>query len=156
MLPINPIIAGAAADMIVGMALYSDYTFGPLWTKVTGKKCTHSKDMPLRLAVQAVASLMVSSAAYVAILTFKKTEVSYSQEMLTKIYSWFLKDVNMVHTDLMSSMKIAGFLWLGLMVPSILSKTVWDTTINWQKFALMSAFKLVHILAIAGALAYFG
>jgi len=156
MLLVNPILAGAAADMVVGMVLYSDYTFGPLWTKVTGKKCSHSKDMTLRLAGQAVASLMVSSAMYIAILTFKKTELTYSQEMLTKIYTWFLTDVSPVQTDLMSSMKIAGFLWLGLTVPFILSCTVWDTTINWHKFALKSVFKLVHFLAIAGALAYFG
>lgn len=156
MLPINPIIAGAAADMLVGMALYSDYTFGPLWTKVTGVKASHQKDMQLRLAGQAVASIMVSSAMFIAILTFKKTELSASQEMLTKIYSWFLKDAGSAQTDVMSSFKIAGFLWLGLWVPAMLSATVWQPNINWQKFALKSAFTLVRVLAIAGALAYFG
>ncbi len=156
MLPVNPIIAAAAADIVVGMALYSDYTFGPLWTKLTGMKCTHGKDMPLRFAGQAVASLMGASAMYVAVITLRKAELPYRQELLTKVYSWFFEHGNAVNADLMSSMKIAGFLWLGLLVPFMLSKTMWEPTINWQKFALKSVFTLAHFLAMAAAIAYFG
>lgn len=157
MMPINPIIAATAADILVGMALYSHYTFGPLWTKVTGMKCSYTnKEIPMRFAGQVVASLMTASALYISIITFKKSQMSYPQEMLTKMYSWFFKDLSVVHTDLVSSMKIAAFLWLGFIVPCLLCRTIWDATVNWQRFALKSAFTLVHFLAMAGALAYFG
>lgn len=155
-MPINPIIAAATADILVGMIIYSDFAFGPLWTKVSGMKCPAGKDLPVRFAGQAVASLMAASAMYIAILTFKKTNLPYSQEMFTRIYAWFFKDIATVEADLISAMKIAGFLWLGLIVPFILSKTVWEPNINWQKFALKSVFTLIHFLAIAGALATFG
>jgi len=151
MLPINPILAAAAANMLVGFAIYSKHTFGPLWLKISGKKVSGLKDMPVRVALEAVSSIMSAAALYIAILTFKKAEV-VSGGMLTSMYSWFFQDIQ---ADMMSSLKLAGFLWLGFMVPHIICHVAWDESMNWRKGALKAIFSLVHILAMAAALAYF-
>jgi hypothetical protein len=151
MLPINPILAAAAANILVGFAIYSKYTFGPLWSKISGKKVTGLKDMPVRLAIEAVSSVMAAAALYLSILTFKKAEVA-SDNVFTHIYSWFLHDTS---ADMMSSLKIAGFLWLGFMVPGILCHLAWDESMNWRKGALKAVFSLVHILAMAAAIGHF-
>lgn len=156
MMPINPILAAAAADILVGMFLYSDYGFGKLWSKVTGMKCNCSKDFLLRMAAQIVSSLMIATALYIAILTLKKTELPQTYQLFTQVYSWFFTP-EAVGADLMSSLKIAGFFWLGFNVPLILSKTVWASdVIHWKKGALKAVFQLAQFLAMAGALAYFG
>jgi hypothetical protein len=152
MLPINPILAAAAVNMFVGAAIYSKHTFLPLWLKVSGRKVSNLKDMPLRLAIEAVSSLMKAAALYISILTFKKAEV-ISDNVFTSMYSWFFQDN---HADMMSALKIASFLWLGLMVPGILCWIAWDENLNWKKGALKAVFGLVHILAMAATLAYFG
>lgn len=151
MLPINPILAAAGVNILVGVAIYSKYTFGPLWSKISGKKVAGLKDMPLRFALEAVSSIMSAAALYIAILTFKKAEV-VSDSMFTHIYSWFFHDIT---ADMMSSLKIAGFLWLGFMVPHIICHIAWDESMNWKKGALKAIFSLVHILAMAAALAHF-
>jgi|GEM_PF-1277688 len=155
MMPINPILAAALADIIVGAIYYSDYAFGPLCKKLSITKCDTSKDFYLRLAVQVVASLMLATAFYIAILTLKKTELPYTHEMFTRIYAWFFKDAQDVHADMKSSLKIAGFLWFGFAVPMALSATAWHS-MNWKKAGLKLGCKLAQFLAMAGALAYFG
>jgi hypothetical protein len=152
MLPINPILAAAAANILVGVAIYSKYTFGPLWAKVSGKKVSGLKDMPVRFAIEAVSSIMTATALYIAILTFKKAEIVSDTNMFTHMYAWFFQDIQ---TDMMSSLKIAGFLWLGFMVPHVLCHVAWDESMNWRKGALKAVFSLVHILAMAAAIAYF-
>jgi len=153
---INPILAAAAADMLVGMFWYSDYAFGPLWQKVSGYKTEMKKDLYLRIAVQVVSSLMIATAFYIAILTFQKTQVSFAQDAYTKLYSWFFKEDTSENANLMSALKIAGFIWFGFFVPSNLSCTVWRPTINWQKMLLKVGSKLAQFLSMAAALAIFG
>lgn len=152
---LNPILAAAAADMVVGMFWYSDYAFGPLWRKVSGHKSDVSKEFYLRLALQVVSSVMVATAFYIAILTFQKAQIVSSQAMFTQMYAWFfIPDVR--NAELMSSLKIAGFLWLGFYVPAALSCTVWHSVIMWQKFALKVGGKLAQLLAMAAVLATLG
>lgn len=153
MMPINPILAAAAADMVVGMLWYSDYAFGPLWKKATGMKNDVSKDFYLRLALQVVSSVMIATAFYIAILTFQKNEAAYSQQMFTQVYAWFFQP-SVDHTQLMSAMKISGFMWLGFFVPSYLSCTVWHTNIMWQKFIIKTGSKLAQLLAMAAVLSF--
>ena len=155
MMPLNPILAAAAADMIVGMLWYSDYAFGPLWKKVSGHKMDVSKDLYLRLALQAVCSVMIATAFYIAILTFQKAQAVVSQAMFTQIYSWFFMSAAN-DADMISSLKIAGFLWLGFFVPSSLACAVWHNVIAWQKFALKAGGKLAQLLAMAAVLAILG
>jgi hypothetical protein len=154
MMPVNPIIAAAVADVVLGMVMYSEYAFGPMWAKVSGEKCS-GKDMPMRLAAQFVSSLMVAAAMYIAIVTFKKTEMTALNDMFTRMYGWFLQDGNMAQADMMSAMKIAGFLWLGFLVPHVICEIVWENHINWKKGVMKAAFILVHFLVIASVLAYF-
>ncbi|MBP9764805.1 DUF1761 domain-containing protein [Candidatus Babeliales bacterium] len=154
MMPLNPIIVAAVADVLAGVVIYSDYAFGPLWHKVTGMKCKMGKDAYLRFALQFVCSLMTATALYIAILTFQKTDVTYVQSTLTNMYAWFFTPTT--HTDFMSAVKIAGFLWLGFYVPFIFSHIIWDTTINWQKGALKSVFKLIHLAVMTAVLVYLG
>lgn len=155
MLPINPIIAGAAANILVGVALYSQYTFGPMWSKISGKKTANLKDMPLRFAIEAVSSLMTASALYIAILTFQKAELTLKESIFTNVYSWFVSDMK-TNTEMMSSLKIAGFFWLGFMVPHILCHLAWDEHMNVRKSVVKAVFTLVHFLAMGAAIAYFG
>lgn len=150
-MPLNPIIAAAVADMAVGMFWYSDYAFGPLWKKIHGKP-NIEKDLYQRVAIQAVSSVVFATAVYIAIMTFQKTQGAYSQEMFTKYFSWFLTEKT-VNTELMSSMKAAGFIWLGLFVPSYLSCAAWTSAPAWTKFAIKSGCKLAQLLAIAAILA---
>jgi len=155
MMPINPILAAALADIIVGAVYYSDYAFGPLCKKLSTTKYDMHKDFYLRMAVQVVASLMIATAFYISILTLKKAELPQSQEMFTRIYAWFFKDAQDVHADIMSSLKIAGFLWFGFAVPMAFAATAWHS-MNWKKTVLKLGCKLGQFLAMAGALAYFG
>ena len=155
MMHLNPILAAAAADMVVGMFWYSDYAFGPMWKKVTGRKEDVSKEFYLRLALQVVSSLMIATAFYIAVLTFQKSVPVSSQEMFTQVYAWFFTP-SVQHAELMSSLKIAGFLWLGFFVPSSLSCTVWHSVMMWHKFVLKNGGKLAQLLAMAAALSYFG
>jgi hypothetical protein len=155
MMPINPILAAAAANIAVGWLYYSEFAFGPMLKKITGSKCDVSKDFYLRMAVEIVASLMLATAFYIAILTFKKTTLPYSEELFTKIYAWFFNDANAVQADMASSLKAAGFLWFGFAVPMAISATAWHS-MNWQKAVLKLGCKLAQFLAMAGALAYFG
>jgi hypothetical protein len=155
MLPINPILAGAAANILVGVALYSQHTFGPMWSKLSGKKTAGLKDMPLRFAIEAVSSLMTASALYIAILTFQKAELSLRESVFTNVYSWFVSDMQ-TNTNMMASLKIAGFFWLGFMVPHILCHLAWDEHMNARKSVVKAAFTLVHFLAMGAAIAYFG
>lgn len=154
MMHLNPIIAAAAADMFIGMFWYSDYAFGPLWKKVTGMKSDVSKEFYLRIALQIVSSLMFATALYIAVLTFQKTQLVSSQEMFTQIYAWFFTPT-VQHAELMSALKIAGFVWLGFFVPAHLSCTVWHNIILWQKFAIKSAGKLAQLLGMAAAMSFF-
>lgn len=151
MLPINPILAAAAVNVIVGSAIYSKHTFGPMWSKISGKKVTNLKDLPVRFALEIVSSIMFAAALYIATITFKKSEI-LSENMFTSMYSWFFKDM---HADMISSLKIAGFLWLGFMIPHIICHVAWDEHMNWRKGVLKAIFSLVHILAMSATLAYF-
>ena len=155
MMSLNPILAAAAADMVVGMFCYSDYAFGPMWKKVSGHKMDVSKDFYLRLAFQVVSSVMVATAFYIAVLTFQKAQVVSSQAMFTQLYSWFFM-ASAQNAELMSTLKIAGFMWLGFYVPSYLSCTVWHSPIVWHKLMIKSVCKLAQLLAMAAVLATLG
>lgn len=153
MIPLNPIIAAAVADMAVGMFCYSDYAFGPLWKKIHGKTNVE-KDLYVRLAVQAVSSLVIATALYIAIMIFQKSQCTYGQEMLTKWFSWFLTEKEQ-NTELVSAMKTTGFIWLGLFVPSYLSCAAWTSAPAWIKFAIKSTCKLAQLLAMTVVLIKF-
>ena len=155
MLQVNPIIAAAAANMLVGFVIYSKHTFGPMISKLSGKKVSGLKDMPLRIAIEAVSSLMKASALYIAIITFQKSESSVAHNMLTNVYSWFVTHVAN-DADIVSSLKIAGFFWLGFMVPHILCHLAWNEHMNIKKSSLKAVLSLVHILVMAATIAYFG
>ena len=119
MMHLNPILAAAAADMVVGMFCYSDYAFGPMYKKITGVKHDASKEFYLRLAVQVISSIMIATAFYIAALTFQRAQVISSQPMFTQFYSWFFM-APAQNAELMSTLKIAAFMWLGFFVPSSL------------------------------------
>ena len=155
MMPLNPILAAAIADMAVGMLWYSDYAFGPLWKKIVGHKTDVSKEFYLRIALQFVSSVMIATAMYISILTFQKAQIISSQAMFTQIYAWFFEG-SAKNAELMSSLKIAGFVWLGFCVPTALSCTVWHNVIMWQKFSVKVGGKLAQLLAIAAVLATLG
>ncbi len=155
MMALNPILAAAAADMLIGKLCYSEYVFGPMWRKLTGAKAEFAKDFYLRLAVQAVSSVMAATALYIAILTFQKAQIVSSQAMFTQIYSWFFVDASR-NAEMMSSLKLAGFMWLGFFVPSYMSCTVWHNQIVWHKFMIKAACKLAQLLAMAAVLATLG
>lgn len=154
-MPVNPILAAAAADFLVGMLWYSDYAFGPLFRQVTGQKGDTNQDFYLRIALQGVSSIMIAIAFYIAILTFQKSQLVESQEVFTRFYAWFFTPA-VSNAELISSLKIAGFIWLGFFFPAKLSCAVWHPVINWQKFGIKIGGKLAQFLAIAATLAYFG
>ena len=151
MIPVNPILAAAAADMAVGMLWYSDYAFGPLWKKLKKEGNGEYKDLYQRLALQAVASVMVASDLYIAIITFQKTQATYSHEAFTKLFSWFLEDKPST-TELIASMKTVGFIWLGFVVPGNLSCTAWSNPMNFVKFGIKVGCKLAQFFAVAAVL----
>jgi hypothetical protein len=155
MMPLNPILAAAAADMVVGMLCYSDYVFGPMWRKAGGHKHEYSKEFYLRLALQVVSSVMIATAFYIAVLTFQKAQVVSSQAMFTQLYSWFFM-ASAQNAELMSTLKIAGFMWLGFYAPSYLSCTAWHKPISWHKFMIKAVCKRAQRLAMAAVLATLG
>lgn len=156
MIPFNPILAAAAADFLVGWLWYSDLAFGPAWRKASGHgKVDMKKDFYLRIAVQIISSIMIATALYIAILTFQKAQLPATQAMYTQLYSWFFLPVAH-NAEMMSSLKIAGFIWFGFYVPSGLSCTVWHSSILWNKFLLKAGSRLARLLTIAAVLAALG
>ena len=153
MLSINPIIAGASANVLLGLIIH--HAFGSEIGKILGKKTTGFKDMPLRLGLEIISSLMKASALYIAILVFQKSELSLTANMLTQVYSLFVTNMK-ADTQLMASLKIATFFWLGFMVPHILCHLAWDENMNGRKSLLKAGLSLAHFLVMGAALAYFG
>lgn len=153
MLSINPIIAGAAVNVIVGTAIH--YAFGSHIGKILGKKTTGLKDMPLRYGIEIVSSLMKASALYIAILTFQKSELTFTESVFTQAYTFFVTNMKM-DTTMIASLKTAGFLWLGFMVPHILCHLAWDENMNGRKSVLKAALSLMHFTVMAAAIGYFG
>jgi hypothetical protein len=153
---LNPILAAAVADLLVGWLWYSDYAFGTMWRKVSGHgKVDMKKDFYMRVALQLVSSIMVATALYIAILTFQRAQIVSSQATFTQIYSWFFMPA-MQNAELMSALKIAGFIWFGFYLPAGLSCTVWHNQIMWHKFALKAGGRLAQLLAVALVLARLG
>jgi hypothetical protein len=156
MMSLNPILVAAAADFLVGWLWYSDLAFGAAWRKASGhSKVDMKKDFYLRIAVQILASIMIATALYIAILTFQRAQVPGSQAMFTQLYSWFFIPVAQ-NAEMMASLKIAGFVWFGFYVPAGLSCTVWHSAILWQKFILKAGGRLAQLLAMAAVLATLG
>lgn len=154
MMPINPIIAAAVANMAVGIFWYSDYAFGPLWMNISGKKKSDiSANIYQRLALQVLSSVITVTALYIAIMTFQKTHGAYHQELFTKWFSWLLKESAAPTTELLSSMKATGFIWLGFFLPHHLACTAWSTLINWRMLAIHAGASLASLLAAAAVLA---
>lgn len=154
MLTINPILAGATANFLIGWFWYTDYGFGPLLRKITGKKEDVSQKFYLRIVLEILSSIMLSTAFYIAILTFQKSQLVESQEIFTRLYAWFLSP-SINDPELTSSLKIAGFVWLGFFFPNKLSSTVWSTEINWLQFFIKIGCDLTQYLAIGLTIAYF-
>ena len=152
MFPLNPIIAAAAVNVLIGLGIH--HCCGHMIAKTLGKKAIKLKDMPLRLAIEIVSSLMTASALYVAILVFQKSELTFKEDIFTRVYSWFVTGVKM-ETSMMASLKIAGFFWLGFMVPHILCHLASDEQMNGKKSLLKATLSLVHFLAMGAAIAYF-
>jgi len=150
MIHFNPILAAAAANFFVGWLMFSKHVFGPMWSKAKGAATDMKKDFYIRLAAEVVSSLMTASALYLAILTFQKSQMMIPQELLTHVYSWFFKDIQAVQFDMMSSLKIAGFMLVGFIIPRHLSATVWGSTeIRWSKFMVCSISDIAQFAAMA-------
>lgn len=146
-----PIILAAAAQMLVGMAWYSEYLFGPAWKKLGGK-CSDKKDMTHKFLYQAIASIVTATALCIAIVVFQKTQTGiYTKEGFSKLFSYFLED-SMKDTSLISAMKTATFIWLGFMAPHCASDTIW-TSCNWTKFMIDCGGDLAGLLAMAAVIA---
>lgn len=147
-----PILAAAAAEIAVGMLWYSDHLFGPMWKK-SGGKPANSKDFNTKLAMHAVVSVLMATALYIAISIFQKTQTAvYAQEGFGRVFSFFLEDGIKTNNSLICSMKTAGFLWLGFVVPPKAMCTIWGSH-NWTKFMIGASGKLVGMLAMAAAIA---
>ena len=146
-----PIIAAAAAEMVVGMVWYSDNAFGPLMRKITGKKVP--KDMTSRLAMHAVVALLRATALFIAISIFQKTQTAvYAQDGLGRVFSLFLTNAAQQNNTLLSAIKTAGFLWLGFYVPSTATCAIWGSQ-NVKKFVIVAAHQLTALIAMAATIA---
>ena len=155
MMPIEqatmPILAAAAANVVVPMIWYSDHLFGPMWKKLGGKT-SPDKNFYNNLVVHGVAALVASTALYIAIVVFQKTQVNvYSQAGFGKIFGMFLTDSSH-NNELMCALKIAAFLWLGVLVPNKVACTAWGSG-NWTKTAVSMSGKLVTMLTMAAVIA---
>lgn len=145
-----PIIAAAAAELVVGMVWYSDQLFGPMFRKMSGKKAP--KDIVNRLAMHAVVALLRATALFIAISIFQKTQTAvYAQDGFGKVFSVFL-NTSAPNNSLISSVKTAGFMWLGFYVPSKASCTIWGDQ-NWQLFAMKAAYQFTLLATMAAVIA---
>jgi len=151
MLPINPILAAAAANMAIGMFWYSEYAFGPLWKKLKKEGSSEYKDLYQRLTIQAVASIMVASALYMAIMTFQKTQMTYAHEAFTQFYSLLVTDKENT-TELIESIKTSCFIWLGFVFSGALSCFAWSNQMNLQILVIKTVGTLVQFLVTAAVL----
>lgn len=146
------VLTAAGAHFFMGWLWYSEYLFGPMWKKMGGKCTGFSKDMRVNLALSFASSLLLAVAAVIAISIFEKTQTSiYSQEGLSKLFSWFLDD-SAANNTMLGSMKTIAFLWAGLSVPLSAKAVIWSAK-PWRRWLLEQAGCLASLLALAGAVA---
>ena len=155
MMPIHhasmPILAAAAAEVVVTILWYSDHLFGPMWKKAGGK-AAKSKDLYQKLAMHGIAALVTATALFIATCIFHKTQIAiYGQGGFGKIFGAFLDDT--AHNNsLVFSLKTAGFLWLGFFLPGKFVSTVWSEG-SWSKMGIESGGQLVSLLTMAAVIA---
>lgn len=153
MMPIHqayiPILAAAAAEIVVGCLWYSDYAFGPLARKLTGKK--KQSDMSKEIAMHSIIAIVKATALFIAISMMLKTNTSGTfTEGFGKLFSMLLHDSH--NNTLRSCLKTAAFLWLGFMLPSRAACTIWGNK-NWPKFLITTGGQLAMTLAMAATIA---
>lgn len=147
-----PIIAAAAAEIIVAMLWYSDSAFGPMWRKLGGKSSA-KKDFYQKLGIHMLASVIAATALYIAITVFQRAQVgSEVVQGLGQIFAMFLHNMPSHNNTLMSALKIAGFVWLGFLTPSKVICAAWGSD-NWHKAAIEMGGQLVSICAMAAVIA---
>ena len=120
-----------------------------MWRKLSKDHSGDMKDIYLRFAIQAISSLMIAAALYIAIITFQKTQITYAHETFTKLFSWFLQDNKSETTELIAAMKTAAFIWFGFIFSTKLSCFAWTQPMNITKFMIGTGCKLIQFLAIA-------
>lgn len=146
-----PILVAAGANVTVGGIWYSDKFFGPMWRKLGGKSINQN-DMAQKIALHAIASVFTATALFIAISVFQKAQTNvYTKEGFLKIFSLFLQDTSQ-NNSLMSSMKIAGFVWLGFIAPCKAVSSIWGSS-SLKKFAIETTGQLVSLVTMAGIIA---
>ena len=148
-------LAGAAAHYVTGWALNSEMLLGKIWKHEADKKaCGNlSKDMRVNLALQAVASLMLSVGVCVAIAIFEKAQLSMvSKSALEKLAGIFFNEGNNARS-MMNSMYIVLFVWAGFVLPFSAEEVIWCGH-DWKHWALESAKHLISLAAIAATVTY--
>jgi hypothetical protein len=146
-----PILVAGAVHMGVMLAWYSDYAFGPMWRKLGGCKIS-KKDVQMKLGLQALCSILVAAALMVAINTLAQAQGAAESSGFSQLFSWFL-DSTSEGASMMNAMKVAGFFWMGFLMPGIASACIWcDHPLN--RFLLCAAGELVSLVGMGLALSY--
>lgn len=156
MLPINhaylPIIGAVAAEMAVGCVWYSDYAFGAMYRQATGKK--KKVDMTKEIIMHAAIAIIKATALFIIITMMQKTSsMGYFKEGLGQIFSAFTYDPSQHNNTIACSAKTAGFVWLGLIFPTMATCTIWGSK-NWTKLAIVAGGQLAMTMGMAVAIAW--
>lgn len=147
-----PVLVAAAVHMGVACVWYSDHAFGPMWKKLGGCKI-NKKDMHMKFALQAACSILIATTLMIAINIFAESQaVGVTSTGFSRIFSWFLDSTAQGHS-MMNAMKVAGFFWLGFVMPGVASSAVWcNHPLN--RFLLCAGGELVSLAGVGIALSY--
>lgn len=144
-----PILVAAALHVGIGYLWLSNTLFGKMW--LGDSKITSPNTM--RLILQAKCSILIATALMIGINIFHQTQnTTATASGFAKMFSWFLTNTDQGPT-MMNAMKVAGFFWMGLSLPTIGSLAIW---LNYpmQNFLLYVSGELVALLAMAASLSY--
>lgn len=146
-----PVLAAAAVHVGVGFVWYSDNLFGKQWRKLSGCKVS-DKDMPMKVGLHVLCAVLVASALMVAINTFAQAQDAASGSAFSQLFSWFLDSTAEGGASMMNAMKVAGFFWMGFLLPGIGINAVWCSH-PLNRFLICAGGSLVSLAAMGATLA---
>ncbi len=142
------VLAGAAAHFAAGWALNCDMLLGKLGKQDKEKKsCGFHKDMRINMALQLLASVVLTIATVAAMVIFEKAQTpSMISDMLARVSGMFFEQNNM--PGMMNALHTSLFIWAGFIVPTSAGEVIWCGH-HWRSWAREMVCELLQLEAVA-------
>lgn len=147
------VLAGATAHFITGWVLSCDMFLGKIWKNEKDKKSCLTKNIYIKVGVQALVSIALAIATCIAITVFEKYQITASaQGALDKLASLFLQKNN-TSKDVMNALHSVLFIWAGFIIPTSVQEIIWCGE-DWKHLGIQMISQLMSLIAIAVTVTY--